>query len=399
MCRYRVLFSDCIRTEIGGGYFVLARLANFFSQHPEYGVVPFVLINNAQEFVTNYINKMVTWIPLEIPERISSLNRRTNVGRLITTVVSSPLFLLSFLIRTVRMLKRHRITLIHANGVTAFILITLPAKVAGIKIIYHLHDALLTQEEGGTMGTLARSLLLLWMKRFADAIVVVSEFAKKTIMSKDEILEKKIHVLHNGLDISQIRQPTPKRLQDGTPLILSFGTLSDRKGFHIGIEAMRILRDKHGVKVKYRIIGDGPQRSFLENLIWEENLDGQVELLGFQTDVHHYVAQSDIVLIPSIWEDPLPLVVIESMANSKIIIASKVGGIPEMISNEEGFLVPKEDPEAIAEKILFIMGHSEHANELADNAYDRVKKEFTIEGMVMKLKKIYQEVLHEDPAS
>jgi glycosyltransferase involved in cell wall biosynthesis len=271
----------------------------------------------------------------------------------------------------------------------------LPAKILRVKLVYHLHDALLSSKDGGTIEPLAQRILLFLMRHSADAIVVVSDFVGKTITCKDKSLSDKIRLLHNGLDIQRIRQGHIKRYQGGEPLIVSYGTLSARKGFHIGIEAISILKRDFGVNVHYQIIGDGYFRDSLLRLIREKQISDRVELLGFQDDVHKYVAEADIVLIPSVWEDPLPLVVIESMANSKIIIASETGGIPEMITDgKEGFLVPKNDAKQIAERIIDIVKHPEEANSIADHAYKRVQQDFTIERMASELESIYRSVLN-----
>ncbi len=392
MSRYRVLFADYIRSEIGGGYFVLARLVNFFSIHPELGVKPYVLINNVEEFVDSFISDRVTWIPFTLPKRVVSLRRSLGAISLIRGVLVIPL-LAGVIWHLVNICRRYRINIVHANGITSFIILSIVAKITGVRLIYHLHDALLTAEDGGTMSYPTRRLLLFWMKCFADKIVTVSLFVERTITTLHRRLRRKITVLHNGLDIRQIRQDSPKRYAGGDPFIVSFGTLSPRKGFHVVLRSIEVLRDRYGIRARYRIIGDGAELPFLEKLIDEKNLRDQVEILGFQSNVHHYVAQADIILVPSVWNDPLPLVVIESMANSKIIIASEVGGIPEMLSNNDGFLIPKEDPEAIARAVIYIMNHSEQANSLADNAYERVCREFTIERMASRLREIYEEVL------
>ena len=244
------------------------------------------------------------------------------------------------------------------------------------------------------MSNTAMSLVLFWMKAFADRIVVVSEFVGETITSKKRVLGGKIRVLHNGLDLKSIRQPSPKVYYGGPPQLIAFGRLDSRKGFDIAIDAIDILRKKHGYSVKLKIIGDGPIRYELQDHVNRKKLNGQVELLGFKENILEYVAQGDVVVIPSVVEDSLPVAVIEAMANSKIIVASEVGGIPEMITDgKEGFLVPKAKPEAIAKKVIWIMKHPDKANEMAERAYHRVKMDFTVENMASQLVNIYQSLL------
>jgi len=388
----RILYVDYIRSEIGGGYFVLARLANYFSNHRTFGVIPHILINNAHGFVHRFIDPSIPWYSLNIQKSIAASGRVDSFLNLIKVGAFSFASLFALTIRVIQICRKQRIQLIHANGITSLLIMALPAKIAGVKLVYHFHDALLSSIEGGTIGLPAQRILLFAMRHFADKVIVVSEFVGETVRHVDKVVSYKIRLLHNGLDISSIRQHAIKSYKGGQPLILSYGVLSARKGFQIGIEAVSILKHEFGINVRYQIIGDGSFRNNLIELAQEIKVSEQVEFLDFQDDVHGYVAQADIVLIPSVWEDPLPLVVIESMANSKIIIASQVGGIPEMVLNgESGFLVPKYNARVIAERILDIMKNPESANRMADNAFIRVQKYFTIEHMASELVQIYTE--------
>lgn len=391
----RVLFVDYIHSEIGGGHFVLSRMANYFSCHESSRVKPYVFINNFQEFVSKFIDTFVPWFPFEIPGQLSSVGRNASILKFFGACFFLPFFLATFTVKVIRICKENGIGIIHANGITSLVLFAFPAKILRLKLVFHLHDSLLSSKEGGTIEPPAQRILIFMMRHFADAVVVVSDFVGKTIERKDSRLSAKIYLLHNGLDIQRIRQSRINRYEGGEPLILSYGTLSSRKGFDVGIEAIAFLKHVFGIQARYQIIGDGPHRADLLRLIDKKGLSDQIEVLGFQDKVHKYVAQADIVLIPSVWEDPLPLVVIESMANSKVIVASKSGGITEMISDQkEGFIVPKNNPKKIAERIIYIINHPEEANKVADRAYKRVREDFTIERMALQLVKIYRSALN-----
>ena len=390
----RVLFADCIKSEIGGGHFVLARLANYFAKHSDYGIQPIVLLNDVQKFKERFIGKEIKYIPFELGSSILSFNRGQGPVSFLKGLISLCYNLFPLWFRLGKILKEHKIDVVHANSMTSFFVLSFPAKFCNVKLIYHLHDTLLSPDEGGTMSYTIQGLLLFWMKAFADYIVANSKFVGKTITSKRPPLEKKVRILHNGLDLARIRQPHPKVYSGSVPLLVAFGRLDSRKGFDVAIKAVAVLRNKYGCQVKLRIIGDGPIRCELQDLVEIEKLNGQVELTGFKDNVYEYIAKGHIVVIPSVWEEPFGLAVIEAMANSKIIIASKVGGIPEMLrEGEEGFLVPKAEPEAIAEKVIWVMEHPDKANAMAARAYHRVSREFTIVRMASQLVNIYQSLL------
>jgi len=390
----RVLFADCIKSEIGGGHLVLARVVNHFYRNASYGIQPIVLLNDALNFRKRFLDREIKYIPFKLGTTILSFSRGQGFFPFVRGILSLPSNLIVLWSQLIKILKEEKIDLVHTNSMTAFLGLSFPAKFCKVKLIFHLHDAILPPDRGGTMSNTAMSLVLFWMKAFADCIVVVSEFVGKTIISKKPLLSEKIWILHNGLDSTKIRQPSPKVYYGGPPQLIAFGRLDPKKGFDIAIDAISILREKYGCQVKLKIIGDGPIRSELQDQVNRKKLNGQVELLGFKENILEYVAQGDVVVIPSVVEDSLPVAVIEAMANSKIIIASKAGGIPEMITDgKEGFLVPKAKPEAIAEKIIWIIKHPDKANEMAERAYHRVKMGFTIENMASQLVNIYQSLL------
>jgi len=387
----RVLFVDCIKhTRIGGGLLVLARLANYFAENVHYGIEPVVMLNDSEDFKTRFLNDKVECIPLDFPHPLLYLNRSPRFFSLIKSGIPMGFRLFSLWLKLIKILKAKKIDLIHAHSPTAFLFFSFAAKFCKVKLIYHFHDSFLGPEEGGAMPPAAGKWLLLWSKIFADKLIAVSDFVGKTVVSKSSALEEKLVILRNGLDITKIRQANPRVYEGGLPFIVSYGWLDARKGFGVLIEAMAILRDTYGHAAKLQIIGDGSMRSTLENQIKQKKLDDQVQLVNFSDNVHEYVAKADIVIIPSTWEDPLPLTVIEGMVNSKIMIASNAGGIPEMIADKtEGLIVPKNNPEAIAEKVAWVMNCPDEANEMADRAYKRVVKDFTIEKMSTELVKIY----------
>jgi len=390
-----VLLAAYMRDEIGGGYFVLARLANYFDGN-SFKVAPVVFMNNKNGFVSQFVNESVPWYPLELPKPISSLQRRTlSLTKLMRAGLSFIAFVPSLAMKMVRMCRQHHIRLIHIHSNTPLVVLGPIAKLMGMKLVFHVHDTFLPVEEGGTLDPTTRHVLLFVMRNFVDVIITVSDFVQGSLLRQDMRLAPKITVVHNGVDVMRIRQNNIKRYEGGAPFLMSYGVLAERKGFQTAIRAVSILRREFGIDARYQIIGDGPYRDNLIRLARELQVSDLVEIMAFRKDVHRYVAQADIVLIPPIYEDPLPLVVIESMANSKIIVATKSGGIPEMISDGgEGYLVEKDNPRQIASRIVDIMRDPDHANRVAENAYRRCLRDFTIQRMALQIEEIYRSVLN-----
>jgi glycosyltransferase involved in cell wall biosynthesis len=391
----RVLLVSRIHGELGGGHFIVARLANYFSRSPSLGVFAQVLINDRYDFMSKFVDPSVPWYPFEVPAPALSVRRQTRSwSRLLRSIAGILFFLPHLTAKIKKICKENQIEIIHVHANTALVLLALPAKLAGCKLLFHLHDTFLTKTEGGVFSPVNRRVLWFAMRYFADVIFVVSDFVRRTVLQFDQRLSDKVQILRNGIDVANIRQDKLSVYKGGNPSIVSYGVLATHKGFQAGIEALSILKHDYGIRARYQIIGDGPFHDDLVSLARELRVSDVVEFVAFQKQVHRYVSLADIVLIPPVYEDPCPLVVLEAMANSKIIIASRSGGIPEMIRDGvEGYLVDRNDPRQIADRVVQIMNNPQDANRMADNAYRRVKQEFSIKGMAERLVNIYHSVL------
>jgi len=391
----RVLFIDYIKEEIGGGHFVLARLANYYQNRQELGIRPYVWLNNYAGFVDKFLDKKIPYYHYEIPASILKLDRTLRLKDLILRICLIILFWFIFGVRLCTFCKRNNIRIVHANSTTAFIFSSIPVKLFRIKLIYHLHDALITSDRGGNFNKSALSLIIFFIKYFSDEVIVVSNFVKNTVLQLDKKLDKKVHVIHNGVELRSLDKmhfsqdkygANKKKLK-----LLSFGVLSERKGFHLGIESISILKHKYSTDLEYQILGDGYYKTDLVKLAQDLGVKEEVQFLGFQENVHAYIKQADFIIIPSVWQDPLPLSVIESMQHGKVVIATKRGGIPEMIENGvTGFLVPLDNaPQEIAKRIVYLLKHPQLMKKVGQNATQRVKEYFNIERMAKEILQVY----------
>lgn len=351
----RVAFLDYIRTEIGGRHFVLARLVNYYYTH-DLGVVPTVYLNNFNGFIDKFIADGVQVEDPFLNRRVVHLSRNLNVFHLLRTSYALINFFIQFCFEFYRLLKQREIDVLHVNSMTVFILTALPIKFARKKLIFHMHDTLLSSDEGGNIEGAAQRVLLFFMKYYADAVIVPSDFVRNSITDKCGCMRSKIYRIHNGIDIKELETKKVSKSSNRVDLI-SFGRVVREKGFDLGIKAISILKHRYGKKIKYQIIGDGARLEELRHLASDMKVDNLVSFEGFQNHIHSYVAHADIVLVPSTWQVPFGLSIVESWALRKVVIATSVGAIPEIIKDgENGFLVPTENaPEKIAEKILLIL--------------------------------------------
>jgi colanic acid/amylovoran biosynthesis glycosyltransferase len=227
----------------------------------------------------------------------------------------------------------------------------------------------------------------------ASFVVVVSDFGANWLRRDFPDANHKIHRVYNGVDLTVFKPAA----SSGSPVrLLAVGRLIEKKGFAYLIEACRLLRYS-GVTFVCQIVGEGPERSRLEELIHAYQLSDKVRLTGSlpQTDLVELLSQSSIFVFPAIRDssgdtDNLPTVLIEAMASCLPIVATEVAGIPEIVRhNENGFLVREKDPAQLADAIRAMAG-SEALLEQFGSASRRIAEEkFALASTVGHLKRLF----------
>jgi glycosyltransferase involved in cell wall biosynthesis len=133
---------------------------------------------------------------------------------------------------------------------------------------------------------------------------------------------------------------------EGTPILVSIGRLSREKGHLCLVKAAAIVRDA-GAPFHLVIVGEGPERAGIEKLVRILNLEEHITLAGLQNDVRPYYAMADVVVLPS-YSEGSPNVLLEAMIQGRAVVATRVGGVPEIAGEETSLLVPSGSPEALA---------------------------------------------------
>lgn len=190
-----------------------------------------------------------------------------------------------------------------------------------------------------------------------------------------------IHVIYNGVipfpnePVKDLRSQLLSTSDE--KLILSAGRLSPQKGFAYLIEAALIAQTQ-GKHWKFIILGDGQEKNSLQKLITQKRIKN-VQLLGFQNNMHDFYRNADIFVLSSLAEGT-PNVVLEAMVAHCPVIATNVNGICEVIkNNENGWTIPIQNSQAIFETIEKHINQTEVLQKITDNAYQTVIDKFTIE--------------------
>ena len=182
-------------------------------------------------------------------------------------------------------------------------------------------------------------------------------------------------------------------------VVLAVGRLSREKGQRDLIDAGAVLnRMESALKFKLVVVGEGPERESLERASREQGLSAQVLFIDHVGDVAPYYAIADALALPSHSEGS-PNVLLEAMAAGVPVVATKVGGVPEIaIGDESAVLVPPYDPQLFANALHRVLIDADLAQTLRANATARVASRFSPESYARSLIRIYQEIVSEPRA-
>jgi glycosyltransferase involved in cell wall biosynthesis len=172
--------------------------------------------------------------------------------------------------------------------------------------------------------------------------------------------------------------------------------LEKRKGHQYLLEAAARLKAQ-GLKLQYRIAGDGPLRRHLETEVKRMGLDGEVSFLGFVEDTAGFFGEVDFFAMPSLHEG-LGVAALEAMAAGKPVIASRVGGLQEaVLDGITGMLVAPRDPDALASAIAKLVASPASAESMGHQGRARVGEAFSLQRMALRNERYYRELLEATP--
>ncbi len=233
-----------------------------------------------------------------------------------------------------------------------------------------------------------------------DYITAVSkDTLEKTLREKK--FRKKARVIYNGVDEkvfnpkvdgSEMREKLG--VKDNEVMILTIARLVEQKGIDYLVDAAGKLKNEN---IKVIILGKGPKEEEIKNRIKELKLNRKVKLVIDRLpaeDIPKMYAASDIFVLPSLYE-PFGLVVAEAMATGKPVVASRIGGIPEVMGKGTGFLVRPRSSDELAEKLSILINDEKARKKMGKNGRRRIEKYFTWDKIANDYKSFYNEILSE----
>lgn len=201
----------------------------------------------------------------------------------------------------------------------------------------------------------------------------------------------RLHVIPNGVDLERFRPRQRGTPKEGEIRIVFVGRLISNKGPQYLVEAIPSVLSSHP-KVEFVFVGDGPLRPSLERRARALRVDHKVKFLGLRNDVASILGECDIFVRPSLLEG-MPLTVLEAMACSLPVIATAVGGTPELVSDGvTGLLVEPANHRELANAILRLVGKPSWARELGSNGHALVEKAYDWDIIAEQTLEVYREL-------
>ena len=297
-------------------------------------------------------------------------------------------------IRVYNYLYKNHIDIVQVHGSYPLTRIILAAKAAGARVIYTEH----------AKRSLQKSDRLRYMTKVAcllcDGIVVVSDNLKEYFIKEIGVDGGKVSVIYNGVDLKKFDArkgyPYPEGLPEKKPssrFVGVVGRLTEAKDHANLFRAWR--------KVKYHnrgnmliVVGDGEKGEELKKLCHSLGIGGEVLFLGSREDIPNLIAYMDLTILPSKREG-FPLAILEYMAMGKPVIATKVGGVPEIIEHGvNGYLIPPEDSDSLVRALESFFQEHERFRMLAINGKRTVEKTFSKEICLMNYEELYEQLYH-----
>jgi glycosyltransferase involved in cell wall biosynthesis len=300
-------------------------------------------------------------------------------------------------------LRDHSIDLVHAHLTFSAIWSALLSRQTGIPSVATLHVApTATRQHKNTfrhrVATDVRdSLLRKSLNRWSSGVITVSEALRQTYIAKGDLDPGKVRVVHNGIELDRFRRDraaTRARVHqefaipDDVPVLVTVSVLRPAKGIEVLLDAARQVPN-----ACFLILGDGVMRQQWSELAASYGIAERIRWAGFRTDVDALLAGCDAMVHPSL-DDAFPTVLLEAMAAGLPVIATAVGGIPEIVvDGVTGTLVPPGDASALAAAIGALLADRSKMARMGEAATDVATKNFSTAAWVERLRVVYDEVL------
>ena len=305
------------------------------------------------------------------------------------------------LIQLTAFLKKQHYDIIHTHNSKAGFIGRLAARLAGVPVIIHtVHGFAFHDQEPIWRQVLFRALESA-ASRWCDKMIFISQplidwALRERIVNKDKIIK-----IYSGIELDQF-QPVTKDIKNQIRTKWGLGPhdsvigivskLWEGKGHAVLIEAFQEIKNRIN-EAKLVIVGEGYLQDHLSDLVQRYGLNESVLFTGFQKNVSEIIATFDVAILPSFFEG-MGRVLLEAMAMEKPVVASRVGGIPDLVDDGlNGFLISPGDVKELSDAIMKVLTDKDMADHMGKQGRKKVTDQFSAETMVQSIEKIYTQCL------
>jgi glycosyltransferase involved in cell wall biosynthesis len=296
--------------------------------------------------------------------------------------------------------RRERCDVVHLNSSKIGGLGSVTAFLAGVpRIIFTAHGFAFNEQRSRVSKLFLKFLYWIIMV-VSDTTIAVSGAIKEQVHGWP-FVHKKIIVIHNGVkpisfllkEVAREQLATMNPSLDLTrPWVGTIAELHPIKGLDILIDAVAEIHKTHP-EYQFVVLGEGEQRTTLEKQIVSRNLKNTFILQGFTNNAATYLKAFDLLVLPS-RSEALALVILEAGLAGLPVVASRVGGIPEVITDQvSGLLVPKENTQALRDALLRTLTEKEFAHNMATELHKKVSGTFSFERMLAQTIELYHRTM------
>lgn len=305
-----------------------------------------------------------------------------------------------FILDLRKAIRKHEINIVHATFYDIYSLnILLAACGNSCKVFYSDQVSRVSHPPKG-LKSIFRFLRNRFYQRFIHTIIADAEFISQCQIRDSFTKPSKIQIIYNGVNLQRFAKVDPVRkseilnnfnISSNSSVIVTIAQCIPEKGLNYFLDAAGIVV-KERPDTTFFVIGDGPERSCLEQKADELCLKENVIFTGLRIDTELFLSVADVFVLLSVWEEAFAFSLLEAMASGCPVVASRIGAIPESVKEGvTGILVPPRDANAAAEAIIKLLKYDDIRSNMGLAARQRVENHFTLNHWVSQTIKIFEQ--------
>ena len=294
--------------------------------------------------------------------------------------------------RVAKIATENNFRLLHAHTPRTLLIGQLAARKLGCPLVYHVHSPVGRDSDRGFVNKL-NTMMEAWSLRKVDRLICVSNSLSGYMQELGNPADK-ITVVSNGV---QAISDLPARAEPTDPWTI--GTMAlfrPRKGTEVLLKALAILKEEK-INVRLRAVGPFETPEYEKEIMQQVdqlNVGDMIDWMGFQTDVNEQLRAMDLFVLPSLYGEGLPMVVLEAMANAVPVVASRVEGIPEAVRDGiDGLIFEPADANDLADKLKSMIGDKQRWKAMSESSLERQRNELSDISMTRGVAAVYDQLL------